>query len=1096
MLSSLVFAQSAMSLAQSSLQREINVWLCDFCKEAFFHDYDDACQHEEICKKQYVEDGVTQENLTVLSSDKASKRIAVQTLFAPILPKSRSLLTNRDPPSSKVVDLAPIFVDPRDGKESVSKCKQKNKSLLQTKAEDKKVSANNKRKKYDMKQFKAPKRSCFDSPSFKNERREFFSKLPVAPTFATKSTMSDDRIEITADIDQETDKTPEIRRKVAPSKVTKVNNYDRFPASSHVGVPPCSKVPMESPYCKELSILRKSLPFSYKYKQRNVNFESSYPLRGPTIIPEIDVTHKILSSILADVTREKYNDQYLWTDKYDIHNIPSDVCGASNKTIAEKCIKFVSDWKAKRSDVRERRALRQDRLARGKKLSVAKRKKDVWDDEGLDEDQVDLPSVCLLTGPMGCGKTSLVHAVAKHCDCKVMEINTSEKRSNQSLRNAIQEATQSESTFDLLKHKASDMTHSHELVDSDGEIEPKGSSVPIILIDEVDLLFENEGDSGFWAALKSLSRKAKCPIFLTANNIPHALSAMSIPFVQFCIVRSTPEECVSKLWQIIKSENLKRRQNVNIEQTKHALVAYASLLDCDIRRMILDLQLFCKSSDIQAAGDIQTPFLDMVPLPKGGIKHSSDEPQITKANPTLFPVDDLLTLEGENLGCLENCCVVTIGNHSCETICVKNSSIQVHCPQLSSWKSSDSPCTSKFSQRFPRIRIKTKPTFPQLISGIEYHNFQLGDGTCILETSQTTLEYPLVSSKGAFNFESDEEAQLANESVSRNTSVLISDDDTFSACSRSVLMEKWIANAETTQDCEDLEKLSKMLALKSDSVCIRDSMASLPILAGACRGFGTYFIDDFTSIYDSVDTKRISQIRAPPIERIILQGWNEDGCVFGSSDTFVTIPCNRERRLLSNVGTLSHASFSLTTVTSNNESIMYRNEEIQDQDNLLSDDFSLLQTFSSALLSDISTHLDHLLCKPSWPVSYELRKNLLRRHRTIEHVGDFFNEIFDESNQCIMFPCSAKRIAQADGETCCQIFLDYSPLLSKICLYETDAMSSIEAPISDSISSDKRNTRRTRLKHFRLYLSNINRMLTQEDCLELGHVQSNFVLRW
>ena len=195
-------------------------------------------------------------------------------------------------------------------------------------------------------------------------------------------------------------------------------------------------------------------------------------------------------------------------------------------------------------------------------------------DDEYDENKNQISNLYLLTGPPSSGKTSMVHHVAKHCgNCKVLEINTSQIRSGAALKNAIEEATQSySSSFITLPQQEKqtnkkDATHnslfnatsnkkSRTIVDSDSDdadsddnhvsssstdssssdddddhddekdTEKKDtnkSSVTVVLIDEVDILFDVEGDAGFWAALGSLAKSTKCPIILTANHCPSQL---------------------------------------------------------------------------------------------------------------------------------------------------------------------------------------------------------------------------------------------------------------------------------------------------------------------------------------------------------------------------------------------------------------------------------------------------------------------------------------------------------------------------------------------------------------------------------------------
>ncbi|KAI2490146.1 DNA clamp loader protein [Fragilaria crotonensis] len=353
--------------------------------------------------------------------------------------------------------------------------------------------------------------------------------------------------------------------------------------------------------------------------------------------------------------------------------------------IAKSCTGFVDEWKVERQKALSRRADKQDRLARGRKPSKKKKLDDLWDDAS-DDDQAGLPSICLLTGPVGCGKTSLVYAVAKSCDCKVMEINSTDKRSSQNLKNAIEEATQSDSTIDMLKNRAAApsvfSSRKAALVDSEDEdSDEEGSAVPIVLIDEVDLIFENEGDSGFWPTLKALAKRAKCPIFLTANVIPQALTSLSLRFKHYSLERPTPEECLSKIWQVVKSENLIHRQNLLRDHVKETLVSFAERYECDLRRVLLEMQLFTKARNSVPVSE-QVAHLPWKASIHSGIPFLENEPVFEKITPNVLPVQrrTRLKIEGRGFASLSQNYSVFIGEQVCDAEVVDDNTILAACP--------------------------------------------------------------------------------------------------------------------------------------------------------------------------------------------------------------------------------------------------------------------------------------------------------------------------------------------------------------------------------------------------------------------------------
>mmetsp|Transcript_12771 Transcript_12771/g.14165 ORF Transcript_12771/g.14165 Transcript_12771/m.14165 type:complete len:282 (-) Transcript_12771:288-1133(-) len=268
----------------------------------------------------------------------------------------------------------------------------------------------------------------------------------------------------------------------------------------------------------------------------------------------------------------------------------------------------------------------------------------------------------------------MVHYVAKHCgNCKVLEINTSQIRSGAALKNAIEEATQSySSSFTTIQQKekqtnkkdatnslfnATSNKKSRTIVDSDSDDsdsddnnvsssstdssssddddhddekdneknDTNKSSVTVVLIDEVDILFDVEGDAGFWAALGSLAKSTKCPIILTANHCPSQLhNNNSLSCQRFQLERPTPIECSSKLLHICRTENLQFRPDLLLPEEdtvgegekggsdsdndndairiQKQLSTIATSCHCDLRKMIQELQVFsCSASAIAIA---------------------------------------------------------------------------------------------------------------------------------------------------------------------------------------------------------------------------------------------------------------------------------------------------------------------------------------------------------------------------------------------------------------------------------------------------------------------------------------------------------------
>lgn len=109
----------------------------------------------------------------------------------------------------------------------------------------------------------------------------------------------------------------------------------------------------------------------------------------------------------------------------------------------------------------------------------------------------------IISGAKGIGKTSAVYAVADDLGLRVLEINPSSKRSRKDVLDLFGEATQS---HQLDRYKVAEM----------GEVDEKAAANSIILFEEVDILFEEDG--GFLKAVTELGKTSKRPIIMTSNS--------------------------------------------------------------------------------------------------------------------------------------------------------------------------------------------------------------------------------------------------------------------------------------------------------------------------------------------------------------------------------------------------------------------------------------------------------------------------------------------------------------------------------------------------------------------------------------------------
>lgn len=167
---------------------------------------------------------------------------------------------------------------------------------------------------------------------------------------------------------------------------------------------------------------------------------------------------------------------------------------------------------------------------------------------------------CLLHGPAGCGKTSLVEAVAREYSMELVEMNASDFRDKNSIERIARVAASQASLFS-----------------------PRGK---IILLDEVDGL-SNVADKGALEAIIDLINNTRNPIVLTANN---PWSPQLRPLRDYCLMvqfkRLTKTQIVSVLKRICEKEGLK----YEVE----ALNLIAQRSEGDLRSAINDLQMIAQ----------------------------------------------------------------------------------------------------------------------------------------------------------------------------------------------------------------------------------------------------------------------------------------------------------------------------------------------------------------------------------------------------------------------------------------------------------------------------------------------------------------------
>ena len=858
-------------------------------------------------------------------------------------------------------------------------------------------------------------------------------------------------------------------------------------------------------------------------------------LNKRSLAADRDLISKIISTKL-EVADIKLIDGKLWVEKHSIRSIPADVVGKSNQGTSIQMLRFVDEWKLERQKAHVRRAEKQEALKMTRRKKQSPQCEDIWSDS---EEESSLASIFLLTGPPGSGKTSLVHAVARQSDCFVIEINTTVKRSGQALKHAIEEATQSDSTLEMMKRKNNEATFDFADTDDDEskDATEKRAAVPVVLIDEVDNLFEEAGDVGFWTALKTVAKKAQCPVFLTANRVPEEFLRASIRHMHCDTFLAEPSECASRLCRILKDEGFQRIPGCSEHELFEELVKVAECCNCDLRRILNSLEVVLSHQQ-------QFPVVNEKEIKTCTKLMTAATVEISNVSPKQVSSDEptLLTIKGRGFKSMtgKQCSVLigsalSLGSHT-----VDDNTILAVCPPCSlpngvnKYGHFEGTFQECLSCRFKSIAV-VFDCFGVSSSSISNVTCNENcDGSVATAIESWKIEYSFPGVLRSFHSghqesdsikDSDEETDKENvfcsnkfkhgelpaaDEIARNDVNLKCGDElilkakhlidnavaTFAGCDEKAIQTRAThvpaSKQQKVGSCKAIEHDAMIAALDSDVAFLQDHLGGTPFLAGASRGFGSDLVDGGSHGSTATNEVKLTKNTKPPnIERLIASGWNEEYCFFGNSDAYMVHPFTaRDRQLLEALVSgsrgmsisledrLSHTAYDITKEINNEiETPRLGGSTTAKAAQVVSDEDMLLPQEAPVCFMDLPVMVSELsYCKRSHDcVANELLT--CRKRAKLAAKNSFLSSVLSDEDHVSCFRRGVTRVVDSvlpNDRLDEAMILDYFPFLSRMASSERISDFAFDKQLPEDKSAGRRVTRRNKAVHRKHYFASLN----------------------